>query len=735
MNIRPFYKIGSLSLIIALFITSCFNDLDTIPIDEDIETSATVYDDPSAYRQVLAKLYAGLAVSGQQGPSGQSDISGIDEGFGQYLRGLWYHQELSTDEAVIGWNDQTIKDFHEQDWTSGDNFIGAFFSRIFYQVSLCNEFIRETTDAKLDSRGVSGGLRTEVEAYRAEARFLRALSYWHALDHFRNVPFVTEEDVVGAFFPEQTSPQALFDYLESELKAIESLLPAARGNEYGRADQGAAQMLLAKLYLNAEVYIGSAKYNECIEYCNKLLEGGYELHPDFSELFMADNDNNAEFIFPVRYDGVNTRTWGGTTFIIHAAVGAAMSPADFGIDGGWSGLRTTKEFVEKFPALTGGVSLVEPSSGNSDSYPAIYVPGAYQGWDPSTANQLASSQSDNTYEGYINFPDADTEFKFTPEPNWDNGDFGDNEGDGTLESGGASNIIATDPGFYLIRANLNDNTYTLTNTQWGLIGDATPGGWDEDTDMTYNAEEGAWEIQLDLTAGEIKFRANNDWAINLGDTGGDAILEYDGDNIIIPDDGTYLIKLFLDRPDYTYSIEQPSFDRRAMFFTEGQNLEIEDVSIFTDGFAISKWKNVTSAGVAGSDLVHTDTDFPMFRLADVHLMYAEAVLRGGSDGDISRALDLVNQLRARAYGDASGNISEGDLTLDFILDERARELAWECHRRTDLVRFGQFSDGSYVWTWKGGIKEGVAVSNNFDVYPIPSREVSGNPNLTQNSGY
>jgi len=142
-SINKYYLIA---VVLVVSLTACFNDLDTIPLDEDIVTSAQVYDDPNAYEQVLAKVYAGLAVSGQQGPAGDSDISGIDEGFGQYLRALWYHQELPTDEAVVGWNDQTIKDFHEQDWDANDNFINAFYSRIFYQISLSNEFIRETTE-------------------------------------------------------------------------------------------------------------------------------------------------------------------------------------------------------------------------------------------------------------------------------------------------------------------------------------------------------------------------------------------------------------------------------------------------------------------------------------------------------------------------------------------------------------------------------------------------------------
>jgi len=227
--LSPLLIIGILTL------SACFDDLNTIPIDEDIVTSAQAYDDPTAYKAVLAKLYAGLAVSGQEGPSGQSDIEGIDEGFGQYLRGFWYHQEFPTEEAVVGWNDQTIRNFHDQDWNAQDGFINAFYSRVFYQISLTNEFLRETTEEKLISRNVDSDLQSEIDIFRAEARFLRALSYWHALDLFRNIPFVTEEDLVGSFFPEQNSPQATFDYIESELKAIESTLIAPQQNDECRS--------------------------------------------------------------------------------------------------------------------------------------------------------------------------------------------------------------------------------------------------------------------------------------------------------------------------------------------------------------------------------------------------------------------------------------------------------------------------------------------------------------------
>lgn len=735
---KRFKLISLIAIVFAITFGSCTKDLNTIPIDKDVATSESVYENPANYINVLAKLYAGLAVSGQEGPSGNNDLSGLDEGFGQYLRALWYGQELPTDEAVIGWNDATIRDFHDMDWTSTDGFITNLYYRVFYQISLCNEFIRETTDEKLSSRGIDGADKTNIEMYRAEARFLRALSYYHALDMFGSVPFVTENDQVGAFFPEQKSRAELFDYVESELLAIEPMLAAPRTNEYGRADQAAVWMLLAKLYLNAEVYINQPKYTECITYCNKINSAGYSLESDYSHLFLADNNKSNEIIFPITQDGINTKTWGGTTFLVHAPVGGSMVPADFGIDGGWGGLRVTKEFVGKFLDLATLAPKIKSAVKTAD-YPVIFVPGGYQSaagygndWSPDVAPNLASVNSDNNYEGYIYFSDAG-DFKFTQGPNWDV-NWGDDGNDGTLDPNGA-NIHIDEAGLYKMNVNLNNYTYTIVKTVWGIIGSATANGWDSDIKMDFDPVTKVWTSEIDLAAGEIKFRANDGWDINFGDTGNDGILDYGGDNIPIATGGSYKITMSLGTPDYTYTIEKFSSDSRAMFYTDGQNLEINDLFQFTDGYAITKWKNITSGGQPGSDLTFPDTDFPMFRLADSYLMYAEAVLRGGSGGDLSTALSYVNALRERAYGDNFGNITQDDLTLDFILDERAREFYWEGYRRTDLIRFGKLTGGDYIWEWKGGVKEGKATDARYNLFPIPASDLGANPKLTPTPGY
>ncbi|MEY4260755.1 MAG: hypothetical protein RL656_1728 [Bacteroidota bacterium] len=735
MNMKLLTPLSRWFIIVGILFlsSSCFKDLETIPLDKDVITSAVVYNDPKSYRQVLAKLYAGLAVSGQQGPAGQPDISGIDEGFSTYLRQYWKAQELPTEEAVIAWNDGNIKDYHEQDWDANNEFIAAMYNRIFYQISLCNEFLRETTDEKLSSRNTDAATRSDVEKFRVEARFLRALSYYHALDMFRNVPFVTEKDKVGAFFPEQISANDLFNFIETELKEIETKMVAPRTNEYGRADQAAAWSLLAKLYLNAETYTGQKKYTESLTFCKKVIGAGYTLQADYKHLFTADNHKSKETIFAINFDGIKTRTWGGMTFVVHAAVGGKMNPANFGVDGGWGGTRVTSGLVKKFPSTSSGSVLVTPSAGNTSKYPKLFIPGSYQKWDPSNANTVITSPGNNDkYEGYFWF-DGNTEFKINAGPNWDV-NFGDNGADGKLDQNG-DNIRVVNAGFYKLNVDYQAKTYTLNKTIWGLIGSATKNGWDSDQDLKYDAKENAWIITADLVKGEIKFRANDGWDLNYGDDGGNAVLEAGGANIVIPSAGTYNIKLFLNKPDYTYAIELASFDSRSLFFTDGQELEIADISQFTDGYAVTKFTNLTSTGGNPSDLTFIDTDFPLFRLADIYLTAAEAIVRGGTGGSAADALNYVNIVRRRAYAGPGGDITSAQLTLDFLLDERGRELYWEAQRRTDLVRFGKFSATDYRWPWKGGVKDGRSVNKTFDVFPIPASDIGANPKLKQNAGY
>ena len=174
-----------------------------------------------------------------------------------------------------------------------------------------------------------------------------------------------------------------------------------------------------------------------------------------------------------------------------------------------------------------------------------------------------------------------------------------------------------------------------------------------------------------------------------------------------------------------------SDDLRGQFYTTGQTQEATDLSDLSTGYLVTKWTNLTDDGQSASNTAQdgANTDYPLFRLADVYLMYGEAVARGGQGGDAATALGYVNELRERAFGNDSGNVTEADLTTDFYLDERCRELYWESTRRTDLIRFNKFTTADYLWEWKGGSANGTSVDSKFNIYPIPSTELTANPNL------
>src|SRR5438270_8362840 len=121
---------------------SCNKDLNLRPTND--VTSETVYSTPAGYKQVLAKVYGSFALTGNQGPAGNGDVQGIDEGFSDFFRLFWKAQELSTDEAVISWGDVGIQDFHNMNWSSNNSFLTGLYYRSMYQITLCNDFIRES---------------------------------------------------------------------------------------------------------------------------------------------------------------------------------------------------------------------------------------------------------------------------------------------------------------------------------------------------------------------------------------------------------------------------------------------------------------------------------------------------------------------------------------------------------------------------------------------------------------
>lgn len=188
--------------------------------------------------------------------------------------------------------------------------------------------------------------------------------------------------------------------------------------------------------------------------------------------------------------------------------------------------------------------------------PLLYVPGSHQGWSPETAPQLADVGFTNIFEGYVYFPDASNQFKLTVAPCWCESDYGSPGGD-QLILGGGSDIQHDGQGFHRVTANLKNLTWKAEIMNWGVIGDATAGGWDSDQDMTYDVDGGVWKITVPLTVGEFKFRANDAWNVDFGHNTDDDpfVLSYGGGNIPVGEAGDYDIVLDLRDPTkFSYTI-------------------------------------------------------------------------------------------------------------------------------------------------------------------------------------
>ena len=519
-------------ILLAVALASCTKNLNRDPANTN--TADIQYSTRAGYKQVLAKVYGSYALISSQG-TGTSDInvSGIsDVGETDFLRLLWNMQELTTDNGICAWNDPNLQGFHNLNIASNNVYLAAMYDRSFFQITVANDFIRQSTDAAIASRHITGADADSIRHYRAEARFLRAYQYWVLLDLFGNPAFVDENDPVGDYIPKQIKRADLFAYIESELKAIDGDLIQPHQNEYARVDQGAEWALLARLYLNAEVYTGTAHYTDAITYASKVINAGYSLMPNYANLFKSDNNlNNPEVILPIPYDATNSQNYGGTTFLICSAHNTdPTDDANYGIPGGgWLGNRSTSPLPTAFGDYSGATD-----------HRALFGPGA------------------------------------------------------------------------------------------------------------------------------------------------------------------------------------PA---------------INSIYDFTQGVEVYKFSNKTSTGVTpySPNGVLCNTDFPLFRLAEMYLVYIEAVARGGSGGDAGTALSYFNLLRQRAYGNTGGNVST--YGLYDILNERQRELYWECSRRTDLIRYGLFTGSTYLWPWKGGVAAGTAVDAHLNLLPLPAAETNANPNLVQNPGY
>lgn len=498
-----------------VFFASCSDELNTKPKVE-LSLENLLKNDPNAALGLLSKMYGTFALSGPNG-AGSSDISGPDPGETAFLRGIINLQDFTADGMKNRWGDDGLDQLTTTSaWTPNNKFFRYMYDRIYFILPQTTQLLLALEQADVPD---------EAQIAR-ELRFIRAMAYYYLIDCFGKGVMINEA-TYGTLSPLPESSRAeLFQFVESELLAIEP--DFATTNTYGRANKACVDFLLARLYLNAEVYTGTARYTEALDYVNRVLASGYTLESNFIKNFSADNNTSTEIIFPLIADAVSSQSWGNTTYLVNGSLGTETMPiADFGATEGWSGHRATKAWYSLF------------------------------------------------------------------------GDLG--------------------------------------------------------------------------TSTDI---------------------------------------------------------RASLFWTSGHNYEMTDYKLWVDGYPSVKFRNTNSSGPSIATQ-HSSTDFPLFRLSDAYLMYAECVLRGGG-GSASEALGYVNDVRERA--DATP-ITQGELTLQFVLDERARELNFEGVRRTDLIRFGRFTGATYLWPWKGNVMNGTSIPDTYKLFPIPQQALESNPNLTQNPGY
>ena len=533
----------------ALLLTvSCVRDLDTLPPQNALPVAENVYGKTAdTYLEGLSFLYFQFVTNDL------TDLQQMDGGASELVRAFWSVQEATADAAKCSWeNDAWVRALNTNTWTSEQNdAVYAVYVRTLQGIAYVNEYLRQTTDDKLDGRGVPDDVKAEVYGFRDEARFLRAYFYWMALDCFGSVPFSTENSPFGGTYtPPQASRTDIFNFCVSELKSIlgdSGHLPAARSS-YPRADRGSAAGLLARLYLNAEVYTGTSMWAEAKAVCEEIFGMGYALSPDYEALFRGDNGENAaargEMLWAVPYDAEKTQSYGGTSYLLAASL-AATDITDLskpnGQRNGWAGLRVPYEYVSRFFDVSG--------------------------------------------------------------------------------------------------------------------------------------------------------------------------------------------------QDYSTGFYETADARGRMFYIKGRQESMDNaLYVFMNGWSCLKFNNIPS-GVTESAYLPTadtkafsDVDFPMIRLAEIYLIYAEACMNLQQP---SLAMPYLQALSERA-----GVVPPTEITADFLVAERARELMWEAHRRTDLIRFGLFNTDEYLWPYKGGDDfEGKAFPAYRCLFAIPPTELAANPYLHQNPGY
>ena len=447
-SINKIFSVLGVSL--ALGLVSCVDDLNREPIDPNQITpeSAQGY-----INQIMAKCYSGMAVSGQTGPDGNSDISGLDGGTSQYTRALFMLQEFTTDESKWIWPDAGVIDLNTNTWGNGNENIFGTYSRLYTHIAICNDFLRLVSGGM----DVPADMQATVEQYKLEARALRAMSYYWVLDLFGNGGYVDETTDIGVK-PVQYTRRQLYDWLVEELETLVEAFPKNEPVIYGRVGVDGVEALLARVYLNAEVYTDGqvSAWDKCSQHCENIIArhqgtgwSGTGLVPAYMYIFCGDNDEYMpggggvnEILWGIPYDSQYIQAYGGSMFLCAAGISnltmalnnATMTASDYGMSAQWGCMHATEQFADKFennPNDQRWIMWCKDTQGFSkentdfstftDGYGVVKFTNLLKGnvTDPSQWNTTDNTQNWSTANGGIydpvggsaaraqNFPDTD----------------------------------------------------------------------------------------------------------------------------------------------------------------------------------------------------------------------------------------------------------------------------------------------------------------------------------------
>ncbi len=334
--------------------TSCFGDLDTMPLDDNQLVGEQVYRTKDGYTGVLAKCYGSLTLTGQKGgDGGDPDLEGANEGYSGYIRSLFYLQELCTDNFLMPSSSNGLRMCLNMTWDASNAAVIKWtYQRLYMSIAYCDEILRECTEGKLNDRGLWNEMKDDYLAYRAEARFIRAYCYTVLCDLYGGVPYVDEHTGVKDI-PVQMTRKEVFDYIVREASEIENDLKAPGQNVYGRVDRVSLWFLLSRLYLNEESWIGQNGYQKAYDYAKKVIDSNtYPLARDYRYIFLADNNTCKEIIWPLVQDGLRAQSSAGTNFFVKAFVNGPMDELyKTGVGArGWGNVRSKTNLVNAFAA-------------------------------------------------------------------------------------------------------------------------------------------------------------------------------------------------------------------------------------------------------------------------------------------------------------------------------------------------------------------------------------------------